>query len=63
MHVMIICKFEEDQIKITKLLIGKHFFSSHGQVTLKRIIRAGPNSNSCEILCMCCLSASLMKVI
>ena len=65
MAVPVICKFDEDPIKIegtinwTRSNMG--FFVTQGQVTPKWIVRSGRNSYSSEILWLSWLSARLMK--
>ena len=66
MAVLPICKFDEDPIKmegtINRIRSNMRFFGFQGQVTPKRKIWSGRNSNSSENLWLFWLPASLMKI-
>ena len=58
MPVLVVSKFEEDVIENEP-----NFFSTtKGNVTKKRLIRSGRNSNLSEILCLSSLPVSLMAI-
>ena len=67
-HVLVTCKFDDDLIK-NKLLSCpfvhyksmEKIFDAQGHVTLKRVVRSGPKSNSFEILSLYCLPASFSE--
>ena len=68
MSVQVICKFYEVSIKTKPAMLRTRsnmaFFGTKGQglVTPRSIVPSNRNSKSSAILCLCQLSASLVKI-
>ena len=71
MHVLLICKNEDDRITMRELECSQDFShyksmgifpDAQGQLTPQSLIQSGRISNSSEILCMASLPASMKKI-
>ena len=71
MHVLITCKYEKDPIKNSRenvMTCFPHYKSmgifsdAQGQLTLLSVVGSGWISNSCKLLCMSSLPASIKRI-
>ena len=71
MYIRVICKNEDDSIKMNELEWSEHFSQyksmgifqdAQGQLTLQSLVESGPNSNLLEILLLSSLPVSMKKI-
>ena len=66
MHVLITCKYEKDPIKNSRenvMTLSMGIFSdAQGQLTLLSVVGSGRILNSCKLLCMSSLPASIKRI-
>ena len=66
MHVLITCKYEKDPIKNSRENVMTSsmaiFSDAQGQLTPLSVVGSGRISNSCKLLCMSSLPASIKRI-